>query len=274
MPTIEQQIDPIMERASAALAARDYLACESACLEALGMARDASAWAIYARVLLPLQEARRQRRMIAADGSIRLGCERTEGELASSLQSHAPACLCVTPPFRVEDAAALRHAARSRYLEILFAEPVASEVDHDAGAAERWRVHAPSLTALAVDVEPPSPKLREIWWPPADSEESPCPDATDMTAEKKIPGSCIDPANDRQRAADWFLDAGEALGDEALRRWAGRADQGPEALAELEQLVEQVPDHELLHQRLASVARELARRDPRGSTSSGASSGP
>ena len=73
MPTQARDVDAIMEDASQALSRMDYLSCETFCLKALSLARRAKRWPVYARILLPLQETRRQRRMIAAAGVIRLG---------------------------------------------------------------------------------------------------------------------------------------------------------------------------------------------------------
>src|SRR5690606_32298089 len=68
-----QLINDIMERASQSLATMDYLASERDCLEALALARSQQDWRLYAAIILPLQECRRQRRMIAADGWVMLG---------------------------------------------------------------------------------------------------------------------------------------------------------------------------------------------------------
>ena len=62
-------LNTTMEHASAALQSMDYAACEAGCLTALAMAGNARRWSDYARILLPLQESRRQRRMIAVDGT-------------------------------------------------------------------------------------------------------------------------------------------------------------------------------------------------------------
>ncbi|MHC4996015.1 MAG: hypothetical protein ACYTGQ_13285, partial [Planctomycetota bacterium] len=61
------QIDTLMEEASEALAHTDYFRCEKRCLQALALARDDNDYERYARILLPLQEARRLRRQAAAD---------------------------------------------------------------------------------------------------------------------------------------------------------------------------------------------------------------
>ena len=53
-------LDDQMETASQALAELDYARCEALCVKALEQARKQSDWVMYQRVLLPLQEARRQ----------------------------------------------------------------------------------------------------------------------------------------------------------------------------------------------------------------------
>ncbi len=60
-------IDELMERASLALARTDYFGAERTCLRAIARAVAASDWERAARMCLPLQEARRQKRMLAID---------------------------------------------------------------------------------------------------------------------------------------------------------------------------------------------------------------
>lgn len=67
--TIEDQ----MHTASRALAGMDYARCEALCLDALDRARADEDWVMVRRVLLPLQEARRQKRQHALDSLARLG---------------------------------------------------------------------------------------------------------------------------------------------------------------------------------------------------------
>lgn len=62
-----QQIDDLMEEASQALAATRYFEAERLAVEALGRARSAQDFPRLARILLPLQEARRQRYQQALD---------------------------------------------------------------------------------------------------------------------------------------------------------------------------------------------------------------
>ena len=66
-------LDDVMQQASQKLAEMDYFAAEALCLDGLRLARQTAYWNAYARVLLPLQECRRQRRLTAADTAVHLG---------------------------------------------------------------------------------------------------------------------------------------------------------------------------------------------------------
>lgn len=68
-----EELDAVMEAASVALSRMQYVECDRQCVRALKMARELEDWPYYARVLLPLQESRRQRRLTAAEGVVRLG---------------------------------------------------------------------------------------------------------------------------------------------------------------------------------------------------------
>ena len=70
MTTGGQQIDQIMEQASDALAGMAYLRCEKLCLEAMRLAREAKGFDTLGRIVLPLQEARRQRRQTAVEAGL------------------------------------------------------------------------------------------------------------------------------------------------------------------------------------------------------------
>jgi hypothetical protein len=103
-----------MERASQALVAREYLECERLCTEALQLAREAKQFERLGRIMLPLQECRRQRRQIAADhGVVALTGDRKEP--AAVLDAHPQGCLLLTsPPYSQADAKMLRDMARQR----------------------------------------------------------------------------------------------------------------------------------------------------------------
>ncbi len=62
-----QRIDDLMERASEALVGTKYFECERCAAEALRLAHAARDYERMARILMPLQEARRQKRLAAVD---------------------------------------------------------------------------------------------------------------------------------------------------------------------------------------------------------------
>ncbi|NBC11066.1 MAG: hypothetical protein GVY24_04925, partial [Planctomycetes bacterium] len=143
----------LMEAASRALAAMDYLTCEARCLEALAQARAAGAWAEYARILLPLQEARRQRRMIACDAGVW-----TVGQPADLDRVPEAGCVVVLPPMTAPDAAQLEadaHAAR-RHVEVL-------HVTSDPAAAQ-WSVASFRGPSVACALPAPANQHPDVRW--------------------------------------------------------------------------------------------------------------
>jgi hypothetical protein len=214
-------LDTQMEQASEALARMDYLACESLCEAALGVAKAQRDWAYYSRILLPLQESRRQRRMVAAEGVIRLGTG-TEGGGVSIWLNHLPAgCLVVTHPHTRAEAARLQREARERrlFVEVLLAESKSTD-----GV---WRIGTFAGPAASIDVPAPPADCREQWLPSGTA----CP-----------------------AAAQWFLDASEKLGDVLLARVT--ATSPVQRVDALEQCLLGAGDHEILHQRLADAAND------------------
>jgi len=125
MDATAEAIDRTMEAASRALVAMNYPEAERLCLAALEPARTLGDWDRLARIMLPLQEARRQRRQIAADaGGYVLNGDRREPQRI--LDDHAAGLLILTdPPYSDDDAVALRRAARQRgaAVEVLHADP-------------------------------------------------------------------------------------------------------------------------------------------------------
>ena len=219
-----EMLDELMEDASQALAEMDYARCEALCLDALAQARAEQDWVMVQRVLLPLQEARRQRRQTAIDGWITLGISSSNAQDGKPGLDHSHGCVVLTHPSTAEDAAdADQHArASAKSIELLYADNPA-----DRGT---WRIttyRGPSVTAdvpapdrawigqatHAIDIAPPTP-------------------------------------------AHWFMRASEALGNAAMD-----AITEPPGTVEyfdaLAAALHAVGDHELLHQRLADAARAL-----------------
>ncbi len=157
MPATLEQLDAIMEQASRALAEMDYLACEALCLDALTGAKRAGRYAYYARVLLPLQEARRQRRMIAAAGDIRLGSG-PGFEPEKWLAGRDAGCVALTHPHSAEDALAIHQLARlnKQFVEVLFAD----NAQEDA----QWTLHSYDGPAVRCTLQAPPPDLSPSQW--------------------------------------------------------------------------------------------------------------
>ena len=219
MPTA---LDELMETASQALADLDYAECEALCLEALHQSREAGDWPYYRRIVLPLQEARRQKRQAALDGPIRLGVSQRPENLQSLLPAGEAGCVVLTRPCVAEDAIALEKlaAAAGQAVEVLLA-------DNPADAAE-WTVRSFHGPAVSTARPAPNPAWRDTWT---------------LASQTKPP-----------TPAHWFMQASEALGDAALasiRHPLGSVDR----VIEIERLLLAAGDHELLHQALADAAR-------------------
>lgn len=110
------KIDTLMEKASRALAETDYFACERRCLEALRLAHGAEDYERMARILLPLQEARRQKRLAALDvGDVHVLSELPdEDELKIE-----PGCWLIEPPLVGADGRRLRERADREQIPVL-----------------------------------------------------------------------------------------------------------------------------------------------------------
>lgn len=229
-------LDDIMEDASTALVKMDYLACESLCMEALAEARRRGAWDYYARVLLPLQESRRQRRIIAAEGVVALGVNAADPQTRVTLDALDAGSVVLTKPSSAADARALADRTRRdrKHVEVLLADSDAADgtwaIRSFAGPTVTCRLPAPPREWINRFLRPGEVRVKP--GTPADS-----------------PGA-------------WFVHATESLGDAALAvidpNLAGAA-----RVAAIEQCLEVVTDHEIIHQRLADAARDLARDSAR-----------
>lgn len=118
------EIDQLMTESAEALARRDYLACERLCLQALGIARKQSDYERLGRIMMPLQEARRQRRQIAADAGVAI-YSGDRKDVSQIVSDHTEGCIMlISPPYRPCDERALRvkAAAEGKYLEALLVD--------------------------------------------------------------------------------------------------------------------------------------------------------
>jgi len=206
---VPNDLDELMERATAALTATRYLDAEALCLRALAAARAADDWAYYARIVLPLQEARRQRRMIAAEGSVQLGTGAI-GDLRAWAVEHAPACLVVTHPHTAGEAAGLVAAARDqqRYLEVLFANNPADQ--------RWWTLRSIAGPAVTCEVDAPGRPDDSDWFLDACEALGDAALAT-VTAPAGTPArvaaleAVLDAAGDHEIAHQRLADAARAM---------------------------------------------------------------
>jgi hypothetical protein len=128
-------IDNLMQQASRKLASMEYLDAERLCLAALAEAKAAGDFDRYARIVMPLQESRRQRRQIAADAGVFV----LAGERLSAvdvLRRHPRGCLLmIDPPYTIEDVRAIRRLAseQKRHVEAILAgaESLRSCFEHE-----------------------------------------------------------------------------------------------------------------------------------------------
>ena len=141
IPPMTAAIDAQMETASQQLADLDYAASEATCLDALAAARAAEDWNLYARIVLPLQECRRQRRVHAADAGIQVG-------LAKGADVPETGCVVFTAPHEPADAHAWETAGRDagRLVQGLYAQ---------AAHRKTWRIICPADPTLACPVPAP-----------------------------------------------------------------------------------------------------------------------
>lgn len=212
-----------MDRASRALAEMRYFEAERQCARALDRAYRSRDYERMARIVLPLQEARRQIRQLATDS----GWTGLVGSLEPDPLAAGAGCYLVQPPLIGADARILRELTRAAKVPalVLTREPLTRD--------GKWPVVAVGgVLTLRVRLDPP--------WPLTRDDASPTKD--------RPPGA---------PPVSWFEAAAEALGDEAIRRL--RPDE-PAAwqVDDLMEFLDAHPDHEKLHQRLDEACRRAA----------------
>lgn len=256
----QSRIDTLMERASVALVARRYFETEELCVEALRRARGIADFDRIARIALPLQEARRQKRDLAFDAAVTLGSVfRIDGELPAG-RAIVPGCYLVEPPRVGVDGRILREAADARQT------PVIVVVREPQSRDGLWPIVAVGPVTVRTKVAPPAPPPP----PPrrarsGGSRKKPKPGAA---VASPVPGPA-EGSGCPLPTPQWFLAANEALGDAAIAACMLR----PTAYSQLEALLDHLaahPDHEKLHQALEDSARRAA-REPASSRRSAAS---
>jgi hypothetical protein len=252
-----QRIDAMMEKASRALVARRYFEAERLCAEALQIAFNHQDYERMARVVLPLQEARRQKRDLAIDaGKVYVvGAQWTE---ESPIR---PGCYLVVPPRVGMDGRQLRERADEKQVPIvvLTREPT-TRTGH-------WPIVA--LGPVTVRVKVPPPTADDLSAPPAKSTAKKAPAKRQAKPAGEPAPAAVACAGDIEGlpagvlpAPRWFIAASESLGDAAIA--AVDMARTPEArVEELFARLQAHPDHEKLHQRLMEAAIQAARQGVR-----------
>ncbi len=232
----------MMEEASRALVARDYFGCERLGANALDRAFGLLDYDRMARVLLPLEEARRQKRDLAFDTRRVI----VVGDQLPSTRSLVAGCYLICPPLVGVDGRNLRESADRRRVPaiVIVREPTTRE--------GLWPLVAVGPVTIRAKVAPPAAPLPPRPRAPRRRAKAPSP------PESRRAGSA--PPGEPVPSPEWFLAANEALGDAAL------AEVNPAAHPEtrIEALMLRLaahPDHEKLHQALADACR-AAVRDP------------
>lgn len=147
-----------MEEASEALVATQYFDAERLCVEALSLAHQAHDYERMGRILMPLQEARRQRRQQACDVKKLVKLEKYSDleVLLTGVQPIKSGCYLLCPPLVGADARELRERAISERVPVL---AVAREPETRLGL---WPVVMVGPLTVRARIAPPK-KLDANW---------------------------------------------------------------------------------------------------------------
>ncbi len=110
-----QAIDDLMERASQLLQNTEYFECERTAMKALDRAWALRDFERMARICLPLQECRRQRRLVALDA----GRAAVLTSFSGSAGSVAAGCYLLEPPLLGIDGHSFREQANRRQVPVV-----------------------------------------------------------------------------------------------------------------------------------------------------------
>ncbi|MEM1208596.1 MAG: hypothetical protein AAGI54_04950 [Planctomycetota bacterium] len=214
-------IDEVMERASRVLVDRDYVGCELLCLEALRLAEGAGDWAMVSAIVLPLQEARRQRRLIATEGVLRIG-EPGDGVWPGSWRAQGAGWWVEVSEASVQRVSGVRGGMRGA--------GVMGEVMSMVEREGRWWARGVSAGGREIEAEVEAPDWGWL-------------------------GGELGPGDGQHEAAGgWLIEASEALGDAAIAAVAEPMGT-VERVKAVEGMCAVFDDHEKLHQAWAWAAR-------------------
>lgn len=228
-------IDRLMEQASEALLETDYFSVVKLAGKALERARKADDFERMARIVLPLQEARRQLRQLACDAG-------PKPLVTSRLKPSeiTPGLYLAQPPMIAIEARDIRETADAKSIPIMLLcrEPMTR--------AGKWPIASVTKGGLVdtitirVQVDPPE----------------------GVKPMHDQPG--VGPTRDNSTAppsAEWFTRTSEALGDMAIARVDAKLPASWR-VDELLLYIDAIPDHEKLYQSLASACKDALREGP------------
>lgn len=149
-----------MEDASEALVQTRYYECERLAFEALSLARQGADYERMARILLPLQEARRQKRQLAADAGkvTRLDSMEKLEPLLAGEKKFASGCYLIEPGLVGADGRDLRDKADALQVPVIV---VVREPETQLGL---WPVVMVGPITVRTRVSPPKGKKIEVSW--------------------------------------------------------------------------------------------------------------
>jgi hypothetical protein len=228
---MDKPLDMLMDEASILLVKMEYLEAQRLCEEALVRAKWAGDWGYVARILLPLQECRRQSRLIAVEGAVLIGSYGELGSPAQIVGRHQAGAVVLTGVHDVVFARAMKREAREagRHWEVLLA---------DASGPGAWKIKSLWGDEFQGLVEAPDAAWRNKWILPGDK-------TVKASADGMTPGS-------------WVIRASEKLGDAGLVLVKkAHPEASLEKVKALESCLESVSDHEFLIQEYQKTARGL-----------------
>jgi hypothetical protein len=220
---VGKTIDGVMEQCSQALADADYFGAEQLALKGLKKAYAVRDWERMARICLPLQEARRQKRHEALDS----GVVRVVRALPSGKELVA-GCYLLEPPLIGAEARGVRALAEKKKIPVmvLTREPTTSK--------GLWPIVAAGEDfSIRVQVTPPGG------------------DPGPVVGFRNVSPPTVPPPG------SWMILAEEKLGDAAIAKLRA-GDPPAHRAADLLEFLEVIPEHEKLHQRLADECRLAA----------------
>lgn len=149
--TKSEKIDELMEQASGALAKTEYFDCERLALEALNLAFEDADFERMARIVLPLQEARRQKRLEALECSTVIRLNEADQELLENEEIEA-GCYLFEPLMVGADGRDLRERANQQGV------PVLVVVREPRTSASEWPIVMIGPQTVRTKVSPPGRK--------------------------------------------------------------------------------------------------------------------